>query len=95
MNFEATIQDLEKLDDAVKNFRVNLGVSQGLGPDALPGHMSCGEANAFSDLFEALGLTEEASSLREWHLFDEGPEEKNEQHENWPEEGGNYGEGND
>lgn len=79
------IHDLGRLSDAVKEFRVTFGVSQGLGPDALPGAMSCGEANAFEELLEALGLADEASSLREWHLDAEGEEEKNEMHPEWPE----------
>lgn len=85
MNIDRAMQDLDALNVAVKNFRLVFEVSQGLGPDALPEKLTCSEANAFEELLVELGLDEEASSLREWHLDAEGEEEKNEAHEDWPE----------
>ena len=83
MDINRTTQDLHDLLDAVDNFKLHTSIMQTFGPESLPGNMACGEANAFSELFEALGMSEEADSLRVWHLADDD-EEKNDAHPDWP-----------
>ena len=83
MNITEMIQDLEKLRDAVEIFKVNTSIMQTFGPESLPGNMACGEADAFSELFEALGMSEQATDLRAWHLLDDD-EEKDDAHPDWP-----------
>ena len=83
MDIYRTSHDLEELLDAVESFKVNTNIMQTFGPESLPGNMACGEANAFSELFEALGMSEQADSLRVWHLADDD-EEKDDAHPDWP-----------
>lgn len=77
--------DFQRLAEAIENFKTRVAISQAFGPDSLPGAMSCGEANVFAELLDALGLTVEASDLRRWHLFSEGNPERDDWHDDWPE----------
>lgn len=84
MNIERTVEELDLLNNAVKRFKNAVGVMGTFGADALPEHMACGEANVFAELLEALGMPDEASSLRQCHL--DGDEEGDEEmHSDWPE----------
>jgi hypothetical protein len=75
--------DVRKLADAIDDFRMTFKISQGFGPDSLPGVLACPEAESLADLLDALGLTQEASELREWHMKSESVEEYQEAHPSW------------
>lgn len=83
MNIDRTIRDLQRLESAVEDFKDIVGRAQTFGPDSLPQSMACGEANVFAELLDALGIPEEASALREWHLFYDEDVEKIENHPDW------------
>lgn len=85
MNLDQVTQDLGRLAAAVKNFTETVEVAQTFGPEALPEAMACFEANAFSDLLDALGIAEEAQALRRWHLYADDEGEKIDNHPNWEE----------
>lgn len=76
--------DWERLASAIRTLKDNAKIMQTFGPDSLPGAMACTEANDFSELFDALGMIDEAAQLRKWHLYVED-EEAEENHPHWPE----------
>lgn len=77
----------DRLENAVEQFKDIITTNDTFGPDALPSHMGCSEAVVFSELLDALGIPEEASSLRRWHFFqdEEDGEDANGNHPDWTE----------
>lgn len=64
-------ESLTTLADAVGWFRATFSVSQGMSED-LPNAFGCSEAEAFTNLLDALGLGDLADDFRRTH--DEGEE---------------------
>jgi hypothetical protein len=80
----ASVENLSTLVDSVKQLDMIAGVAQTFrDPGGLGGAMTCGEANAFVDLLDALGLPHHAEDLRKQHAEAEDLETAQEMHDHW------------